>query len=96
MLFVPEDGRPIVRFRVSWRGFWTLAGCAGALALFALVGVSGYWWAFRQSAKVRRLEEENARLSEENRKVEELAEALARVQEFRMRLVAALGGRELQ
>ncbi|HIE04507.1 MAG TPA: hypothetical protein EYP61_07080 [Candidatus Latescibacteria bacterium] len=93
IILVPEDGRPVVRIKVSWRKFLALIV---SLLVFASAGLGGYWWAFKQGTRARRLAEENARLREENRKVGELSRVLAEVQEVRRRLVVALGGRELE
>lgn len=92
IMLVPEDGRPVVRLKVGWRRF--LALIVSSIVL-ASAGLGGYFLAFKQAAKARRLARENARLREENSKVRELARVLAEVQEVRRRLVVALGGREL-
>ena len=92
IILVPEDGGHVVRLKVGWRKFLALVV---SLLVLASTGLGGYWWAFKQGARARKLAEENARLREENRKVRELARVLAEVQELRRRLVVALGGREL-
>lgn len=80
VLVVPHDERNVRRLRLSYRWLKTLAAIGCVAGLLTIVAVLTYGRVAAQATRAAMLERENERLSEENAKVEAIAENLARTE----------------
>lgn len=80
VLVVPHDERNVRRHRLSYRTLKIVAGVVAVLAVLTVAAITTYGRVASRAARAALLERENARLEEENRKVEQIAENLARTE----------------
>ncbi len=80
VLVVPHDERNVRRLRLSYRWLKTLAAIGCAVGILVIVAALTYGRMAAQATRAAMLERENDRLSEENAKVEAIAENLARTE----------------
>ena len=80
VLVVPHDERNVRRLRLSYRWLKGLAVAGAVVAILVVVAVATYGRMAAQATRAAMLERENERLSEENAKVESIAENLARTE----------------
>lgn len=81
LLVVPHDERNVRRVRLSYRSLKIAAGVAAVFAVVALAAIATYGRVASRATRAALLERENAQLEEENRKVEQIAENLARTEQ---------------
>lgn len=78
LLVVPHDERNVRRARLSYRSLKIVAAVLAVIAVLGLAALATYGRVAARATRVALLERENARLQEENRKVERIAENLTR------------------
>lgn len=81
LLVVPHDERNVRRVRVGYRSLKIVAGVVVVVAVFAVAALTTYGRVAARATRAALLERENARLEEENRKVERIAENLIRTEQ---------------
>lgn len=78
LLVVPHDERNVRRVRLGYRSLKIAAGVLVVIAVLAVAALTTYGRVAARATQAALLERENARLEEENRKVERIAENLIR------------------